>query len=221
MLKNVRIWFTKEFECKYISHLDLNRCMLRAVRRAELPIWYTEGFNPHPFVTFPLPISLGISAKRECMDIRIVDDDFEISQIPELMNPLLPRGIQVFDATTPKTDAKFITFAEYEATISVDGMTATELRESVSALCELECVTIKKKSKKGMKDVDVLPYIKAMDFDKSDSENCRLSVILPAGNTKNVALPLVFKAIENHINKEINYDIVKLNMYTEGMEEFE
>lgn len=217
-MKNVRIWFIKEFECKYISHLDLNRCMLRAVRRAELPIWYTEGFNPHPFVTFPLPISLGIDAKRECMDIRIVDDSYVINQIPERMNKYLPSGIQVFSATYPELDPKYICFAKYSATVSSDGITDLELKEKIQALCELDSVIIQKKSKAGMKDIDVLPYIKAMEF--NNSESCSFEVILPAGNTKNVALPLIIKAVENYLSLELNYTIVKLDMFTEEMKPF-
>jgi len=218
VLKNVRIWFTKEYECKYISHLDLNRCMLRAVRRAELPIWYTEGFNPHPFVTFPLPISLGVDAKRECMDIRIIDDNFDINRIPNMMNPFLPRGIQVFAATYPVYDPKYICYASYNATVSTDSMSDSELRDKIKSLCELECVLVKKKSKAGMKDVDVLPYIKAMEF--ADTNTCTFNVILPAGNTKNVALTLIFKAIEAYLDVELNYSIVKLDMYTEEMKQF-
>ena len=197
-LKNVRIWFTKEYECKYISHLDLNRCMLRAVRRGGLPIWYTEGFNPHPFVTFPLPISLGIDAKRECMDIRIVDDNYDISHIPSAMNKYLPRGIQVFDATYPELDPKYICFAKYSANLSADGVEDKELKDKVLGLRNLESVIIQKKSKAG----------------------CSFEVILPAGNTKNVALPLVIKAMENYLSLELNYSIVKLDMFTEEMKQF-
>ncbi len=217
-MKNVRIWFTKEYECKYISHLDLNRCMLRAVRRGGLPIWYTEGFNPHPFVTFPLPISLGIDAKRECMDIRIVDDAYDITQIPSAMNKYLPRGIQVFDATYPQLDPKYICFAKYSAQLSADGVEDKKLKEKILDLTKLDSVIIQKKSKAGMKDIDVLPYIKAMDFQFGDT--CSFEVILPAGNTKNVALPLVIKAIENNLSLELNYSITKLDMFTEEMKQF-
>ncbi len=218
MLKNVRIWFTKEMECKYISHLDLNRCMLRAVRRAELPIWYTEGFNPHPFVTFPLPLPLGVDAKRESMDIRIIDDNYNIKEIPDAMNKFLPRGIQVFDATYPELDPKYICFAKYFAQVNADGVEDTELKDKILNLCNQDSVIIQKKTKAGMKDVDVLPYIKSMEFD--DSDVCTFTVTLPAGNTKNVALPLIFKAIENHLSLELNYSITKLDTFTEEMKQF-
>ncbi|MBQ9964192.1 MAG: DUF2344 domain-containing protein, partial [Clostridia bacterium] len=55
----MRITFSKTGSARYISHLDLNRTMTRAVRRAGLPIWYTEGFNRHPYLTFAAPLSLG------------------------------------------------------------------------------------------------------------------------------------------------------------------
>jgi len=220
-MKNVRIWFTKENECKYISHLDLNRCMLRAVRRAQLPIWYTEGFNPHPFVTFPLPISLGIDGKRECMDIRIVDDSFDISLIPDSMNKYLPQGIKVFDATYPKLNPKFICFAKFYAVISVENMTGIELFDTIKDICKGDSFIVQKKSKAGMKDLDILPYIKAMEFSESIDNTCSFNIVLPAGNTKNIGLPLILKGIENHIGKEINYRIEKLDMYTEDMTCFE
>lgn len=218
-MKNVRIWFNKVDECKYISHLDLNRVMLRAVRRAQLPMWVTEGFNPHPFVTFPLPISLGISGMRECMDIRIIDETFDISLIPEMMNPYLPKGIQVFEATYPVYDPKYIAFAEYNAEISSDTMTSNDLYKAIEAICEGDELIIKKKSKAGFKDVDMLPYVKAMNFTSIENELC-FNVTLPAGNTKNIGLPLVLKAIENKLEIEIDYNIVKLNMFTEEMAPF-
>ena len=219
-MRNVRIWFNKTSECKYISHLDLNRVMLRAVRRAQLPMWVTEGFNPHPFVTFPLPISLGISGLRECMDIRIIDDTFDISLIPEMINPFLPGGIQVFDATYPQYDPKYITFAEYKAEISVDKMSGAELRGAIEEICSDEELIIKKKSKAGFKDVDMLPFVKAFEFSDVSDDSLSFRVVLPAGNTKNIGLPLVLKAIENKLEKEISYDIVKLNMFTEEMTPF-
>ena len=73
-MKNVRIWFEKKDTARYISHLDLNRCMARAFHKTRLPLWYTQGFNPHVFVSFAMPLSLGMNGVRECMDVRLVED---------------------------------------------------------------------------------------------------------------------------------------------------
>ena len=70
--KDVRVWFSKTGTARYISHLDLNRCMSRAFHKAKLPLWYTEGFNPHVFLTFAAPLSLGFEGRHESMDIRLI-----------------------------------------------------------------------------------------------------------------------------------------------------
>lgn len=69
--RTVRVTFRKLGRARYISHLDVNRTMTRALRRAGLPVWYTEGFNRHPYLTFASPLSLGFEGERETMDIRL------------------------------------------------------------------------------------------------------------------------------------------------------
>ena len=57
-MKTVRVFFAKEGRLKYISHLDVTRCLARVFKRSRLPIWYTQGFNPHAYLTFALPLPL-------------------------------------------------------------------------------------------------------------------------------------------------------------------
>ena len=120
-MKSVRIWFKKDFECRYISHLDLNRCMLRALHKSKIPIWHTEGFNPHPFATFPLPLSLGFRGVNECMDVKLEDESFPFEEIISRLNCCLPRGLRVFDVTEPVMKAGKIAFASFTIKISCDG----------------------------------------------------------------------------------------------------
>lgn len=90
-MKSVRIWFEKRGLAIYTSHLDMNRCLTRAVRRANIPLWYTEGFNPHPYITFLLPLPLGQEGRREPLDIRIEDDEMPFAEIVDRLNALCPR----------------------------------------------------------------------------------------------------------------------------------
>ena len=78
---------------KYISHLDVMRCMSRAVRRARLPLWYTEGFNPHPYMMFALPLSLGFSSQCESMDIRI-EGEMTDADIAGRMRDVMPASLR-------------------------------------------------------------------------------------------------------------------------------
>lgn len=93
-MKNVRIRFEKTGRAKYISHLDLNRTMTRALRRAELPIWYTEGFNRHPYITFAAPLSLGYEGLRESMDFRL-EEEVADGEVVDRLNGVMPEGLRV------------------------------------------------------------------------------------------------------------------------------
>ena len=70
-MREVRLKFSKTGQAKYISHLDTNRVFSRAFSRAKINLWYTEGFNPRPYMSFSLPLSLGVESLCENVDIRI------------------------------------------------------------------------------------------------------------------------------------------------------
>ena len=66
----VRISFEKKNEASYISLLDLQRVMQRVLKRSGLPVWHTLGFNPHIYMTFACPLSLGQESECECVDLK-------------------------------------------------------------------------------------------------------------------------------------------------------
>ena len=128
-MKNARVWFKKDNECRYISHLDLNRCMLRALHKSKAPIWHTEGFNPHPFATFPLPLSLGFRGINECMDIKLIEDISDEELINNL-NACLPQGIRVFAVTEPIMKAGKIAYARFNMKIKISKSKWNTLQKS-------------------------------------------------------------------------------------------
>ena len=71
---DVRMSFEKTGMAKFISHLDTVRCITRAMKRACVPIWFTEGFNPHAFLTFAMPLSLGFESYCETVDFRLMEE---------------------------------------------------------------------------------------------------------------------------------------------------
>ena len=87
-MRSVRLWYKKSGLAIYTSHLDMNRCFTRAVRRARIPLWYTEGFNPHPYMTFLLPLPLGQTGLREPSDLRI-EGEITDEEILSRMNAAL------------------------------------------------------------------------------------------------------------------------------------
>jgi len=95
-MREVRLRFSKTGRLKYISHLDINRAMSRAFKRAEIPLWYTEGFNPHPYMSFSLPLSLGVESLCESVDIRLIDS-IDNADIKSRMNAVLPSDLKIVD----------------------------------------------------------------------------------------------------------------------------
>ncbi len=211
-MKNVRIWFKKDDECRYISHLDLNRCMLRALHKSRIPIWHTEGFNPHPFATFPLPLSLGFRGINECMDVKLEDDDYSYKEIISRLNECLPRGIRVFDVTEAQMKAGKIAYANFTLKIGDSRTSSHVIYGQINELLSLPSIEIEKKSKKGMKTVDIKPAVKAFEV-KEMFDYVELNITLSAGSTDNVNPNLFVTALENRFGVEYDVDITRNELF--------
>ena len=218
-MKNIRIWFKKDFECRYISHLDLNRCMLRALHKSKLPIWHTEGFNPHPFATFPLPLSLGFRGVNECMDVKLEDDNYSFEEIILKLNKCLPRGIQVFDVTEPVMKAGKIAFAEFLVKLKSENANTSVISEKLSQFIALDKIEIEKKSKKGLKTIDIKQGIKSFEIEEK-FDFVLLRVVLTAGSSDNVNPNLLVTAFEDFSKLTVDADITRIDLYNSEMELF-
>ncbi|MBQ5348152.1 MAG: DUF2344 domain-containing protein [Ruminococcus sp.] len=218
-MKDVRVWFIKKDECKYISHLDLNRCMLRALHKSRIPIWHTEGFNVHPYATFPLPLSLGFEGKRECMDIRLVEECDFIS-IKEKLNDSLPEGIRVFDITEPQMKAKEISFAVFDIRITSDTLSGDKVFEIMDELLKKDEVLVEKKTKKkGIKEIDIKPYLNNFKLERNIG-GAVLNITLPAGSVTNINPMLIEKAVERYYGVELDFSVIKTDMLDKNLKSF-
>ena len=89
-----RLLFSKTGRARYISHLDLMRTFQRAFARAKIPIKHTEGFNPHPFVSIALPLSVGYSSQCEILEFGLLEGT-SYEEVPERLTAVMPEGIVV------------------------------------------------------------------------------------------------------------------------------
>ena len=92
-----RLLFKKVGRAKYISHLDLLHTMQRAFIRAGISIRHTNGFNPHPYMSFALPLSVGQESSCELMDFGLTSDT-PVEDLPSLLNPVLQEGLYAIKA---------------------------------------------------------------------------------------------------------------------------
>lgn len=196
----VRATFEKCGRAKYISHLDLNRCMLRTFRRSRLPIWYTEGFNPHPYYSFALALSLGFESSCEILDFNL-NDELPFDEIKDRLNSVMPEGMRIIKVAEQKQKITAIAKAEYSFSLIADDIDG--LFSDVQQLIASSEILIEKKTKKGIKTVDIKPDMEILSCEKSN-KSVDISMYLPAGTQTNYNPTLFIEALKK--NSDIAFE---------------
>lgn len=186
-MKSVRIFYTKTGRMKFVSHLDMNRLMIRVIRKSGIPVWYTEGFNRHIYINYAVPLSLGFEGVYEVMDIRLTDDNFSFDEAVDRLNAAAPDGIEFLRAEEPVLPTVDISFAEYELTFDPEN---APLYDKLKEFLSKKSVICQKKDKKGrIKEFDIIPKIKRAEF-----ADDKALLTLSAGNEGNLNPSLVLNA---------------------------
>ena len=230
----LRVKFTKENYLKYISHLDLMRLFQRAFRRGNIPIKYSEGFNPQPKFSIANPLALGIESEEEYMDIDL-EERISPKAFIEIMNKELPEGIRVLDARYVKDNrsiTSLISWAYYQIYFEAKNINSgEELNKLVNNWLEMDKITIKRIRKKGRrvieKEEDIKPLIGniVIKEDKQGEENNNLksvnivmNCLLKAGDKGNLKPIDLLEAMEKYIQPGIDFDsmgIKRIGLFTE------
>lgn len=191
-MRSVRVFYKKKGPLRFVSHLDMNRTMQRLVRRAGLPLWYTEGFNPHPYITFALPLSLGFESDYEVMDLRLEEGCTNQAALAALQSCACA-GLEFFKVADPIGKPGSITYATYD--ILIEG---TALQKPLADFLARPSIVVQKKNKKGkLCDVDLAPKIKACTLQPAGA-NIRLLLTCNAGND-NLNPALLLQAAFAHV----------------------
>lgn len=201
-MTKVRAVFEKTGRAKYISHLDLNRCMLRIFRRSKLPVWYTEGFNPHPYFSFALALSLGFESDCEILDFTL-NEELPFDEVRDKMNAVMPEGMRISSVRPQGRKITEIAKAEYELILS--SADHVKLGEAVDALMSQPEILIEKKTKKGIKIVDLKPSIELITAEPC-GDIFKIVLRLPAGTQTNYNPNLFLDALRNYQNPEFSVE---------------
>ena len=220
-MKPVRLWFKKDGLAVYISHLDMNRCMTRAVRRADIPLWYTEGFNPHPYMTFLMPLPLGQSGLKEPLDIRI-EGEMSFGEIKKRLNSVMPEGIEIVDVAKPEHKPNEIAAAEYEIDVWCENAGEAEgFSAGAKAIVDSGVLNAEKRSKKGIKTVNLCELVKKFEI-SSSGNRAFIKTILAAGNTVNLNAELLLNYLLSEFSAEdVDRNIVRTRLLREDLSIFE
>lgn len=180
----IRACFEKSGRAVFISHLDLVRTMQRAVKRSELPVWYTQGFNPRIYLNFPLALSLGVVGKREFMDFAVTSE-IDCEKAREVLDKAMPEGLRILSVGKPIHANKEIAFAEYTIKFT-GGAWGEEMSAALKKMMSAEAIEVEKHSKsKGTVKIDIKPHINIMGTEISENA-LSVNVRLPAGLSLNI-----------------------------------
>lgn len=200
----LRLRFKKEGLARFISHLDLMRTFERAFRRAELPIAFSQGFNPRPKMTFASALSVGISSSSEYLDVEF-SEDVSASDVALKLNPALPEGIKVTDVkmADEAISLSMLNGAKYVVRLALNEVDLEELKKSTKGLLEQKEIIIEKRTKSGKKLVNIAPFIYSLGLSNCDGSAADIVMSVAIGQQGSVAPTMVINELERILCKEL------------------
>lgn len=209
-----RLKFSKMGMGKYISHLDLLRTFTRAIHRAELPVRYSQGFNPHQLITFSLPLPIGVTSETEFVDIDF-EDWAENSEIMEKLNMNLPPDIKILSVGLPEAKANNIVAAEYLFSAEKNGVSIDKIEEFFNQ----EQINAVKKTKKGEKEVNLKEFIRSFKFVSHENNSFVMNIVLSAGGEANIKPEIVVLKLQEYLGYEFeSYLIHRVKIFYKDAE---
>lgn len=218
----IRIKFSKKGNLMYISHLDLSKTMQRIMVRADIDIWYSEGFNPQPRVVFAVPLPVGVESDCEYLDIKI-NSPMDANEIKERISRNFPDEMKMLDVYVPEVKFKNIAYIDY--TIKLVSPKITEQTvANLKNLFENECNVTKITKSGSEKTVNLCEFIHSFNAELANGEIV-INTVLCADSEKYLNPELLIEAIKKYLdilttdttdeyysilrNKMLNYDLTE------------
>ena len=223
---NVRMKFSKYSAIKFIGHLDVMRYFQKAIRRAQIDVAYSAGFNPHQVMSFAAPLGVGLTSDGEYIDIEINSMSTKEEMIA-LLNQQMNEGFLItgFEVLKERelnqkkeTAMALVAAADYMVSLK-DGYEFMEKEafcEAFARFYQQESIVIRKKTKKSEKEMDIKPFIYDVWYEDREADRqglahadryengVNLKMQLATGSVINVKPDLVMEAFCAFIGKEYN-----------------
>ncbi len=177
----VRLRFAKRGDLRLVSHHDLMRCLERTLRRAEVPVAKSQGFNPRPKVVFALALGLGIEGRREVLELEL-DEPMEPAEVLRRLAATAPPGFDFLEAEAvgpgraPRVEA-----AQYALTVPPERI--ADARHALDALLQREHVPYTRHRPDRLVELDLRPFVLGAEIDPTGTLRFRLR-ITPQGSAR-------------------------------------
>ena len=198
-MHRLRVTFSRGEELKYLSHLDVMRLWERALRRANLPLAYSQGFSPHPKISIAAPLPLGVTGERELMDIviqrRISPYLVQKNLTSQLSKDMSITSVVQVPADVPSLQSQ-VRRAEYRVEVETD-KSVDEIKAAIDSFLALAELPWQHKRDEEMRSYDIRKLVERVWFVEAHGTICILGMCLRAdgsasGRAEQVALALGF-----------------------------
>ncbi len=212
--------YAKVGPARFISHLDLLRTFGRAARRAGLPLAFTQGFNPHPKITFAAPLAVGISGEAEFADLELTQK-IPAPVVARALTGALPEGLRVLEVRLLRGAGPalmaMVGCAAYRAEAKTCApVTDEELKDALGSFLSRQEILVERKNKEGKKVLyDLRPGIFAMSG-RVDNDIIKIEAELKTGSSGNVRIEEVMEALgkTSRLPVQGRYALFRTNLYT-------
>ena len=198
----IRVAYQKGDAVKYVGHLDAMRTFTRCLKRTNIPVAYTKGFNPRIQISFALPLGVGVTSEQDYFDLAL-SEKMNIDVFLAELNSVLPMGFKVKSATyvedTKKSLMSLVKEAKYEIWLVTEETVATI--EKVLEQKEIWVMKEAKDKKKMAEKMNLKPMILAYHVDQQENQ-VRIQLHATAGSVNNLNPQNIVKAL-----KETGLDI--------------
>lgn len=187
----LRIQYRKNGMMKFLSHLDMVRLVERSMRRAEMPLKFSQGFNPHPKIAFAAPLSVGLTSDYEIVDIELTEA-VDLEAFKGKFLAAFPAGIQMVRCTLleqSKSLMSMVSDCAYAVKVMGDPETLSKFAKVSERLLDQDELIVVKKSKekrKADKEIDIRPLIKEFAVLDQNAEEVVLRMKLASGSVGNL-----------------------------------
>ncbi|MFY9173850.1 MAG: TIGR03936 family radical SAM-associated protein [Peptococcia bacterium] len=187
----VRLKYSKTEEGRFLSHLDLLRTMQRVIRRAGLPLAYSEGFNPHPKISYGSALAVGVTSDGEYLDFEL-REKVALDEIVRKLIQAMPPALAVLEAKeivgrkSKESLMAIINLARYQVELTLNKeLSQQEAQEMVDHFLEKEEILVMREGKKGIRTTDIRPGIYSLSAETRGNVLI-LSMDLQTGSGGNV-----------------------------------
>lgn len=179
----LRITFATGEALKYISHLDMSRVWERALRRAGVPLAYSQGFNPRPKMAFAAALPVGYTASAEVLDV-FLEESLTPLELIHRLAVILPPGLSVVSVEEvepglPSLQSQ-VRAAEYKVDVMWEGDRA-ELETRIATLLSSSTLPRERMRKGRLRQYDLRPLVEYLKLDTGEVDGCRLWMRLRHG----------------------------------------